>query len=452
MSLRRFPVLLTALLLPSAVLAAAIFPDVPDGHLFQSEIESLVRAGVVHGNPDGTFSPDRTVNRAEVLKMLYLASGRVPGEERNCFSDVAAGSWYESYVCDAAERRFVQGYGDGRFRPEQQVNRVEALKMLFEILELPAPDISAEDRNLIQFVDVSVAAWYTKYVSAAFQLGILPVAGQSGSRFGPEQPLTRGEAAAYISGAVSLDLHLQRNQQTGDSSSSSSDSSSSRSDASAHDDEEDEGFVVKQVTFPFTDAGTFDGRTSAAYAFTLTEQRTVLSVRAKGTGALPSGPECRLYLFEENGFTERYFLGVREGNDCVATIATGPGNYQLELQPTVADAHYDLSVTSATGDGSDGFIEASLLPLNASRTGVLSPHDTHDWYRFVVTEERRGFLETSSSAPLNCVIYTPLSIDQFGFSGPACNEYYEYAPGTYYVSLGHTPPLAKQQTYTVKFR
>ena len=168
--------------------ASAVFPDVPHGHMYQEPVEQLVNAGVVNGNPDGNFYPDRAVNRAEMLKMLYVAKGLQPDESsRNCFSDVEG--WYELYVCDAAARRFVAGYSDGTFRPGSDVNRVEALKMIQEVFGLTVDEISESDREIVQFVDISVAAWYTKYLVNAYEVGILPIAGQDPSRFYPDAPL-----------------------------------------------------------------------------------------------------------------------------------------------------------------------------------------------------------------------------------------------------------------------
>lgn len=57
MSFRRSLALAAVLLLPLAVSAAGLFPDVGDSHPFKREIESLAKAGVVKGNPDGKLIP-----------------------------------------------------------------------------------------------------------------------------------------------------------------------------------------------------------------------------------------------------------------------------------------------------------------------------------------------------------------------------------------------------------
>src|SRR3990167_2266936 len=100
----------TVFLAAGFVQAAAVFPDVPEGSLYQEAVEMLVDAQVINGNPDGLFHPNDDVNRAAMLKMLYKARGKTPDPlSVRCFLDVEIGSWYESFVCDAAARRYVNG-------------------------------------------------------------------------------------------------------------------------------------------------------------------------------------------------------------------------------------------------------------------------------------------------------------------------------------------------------
>lgn len=450
MSIRRSLALAVVLLLPLAVSAAGLFPDVGDNHPFKAEIELLVRAGVVKGNPDGKFYPDRSVNRAEFLKMLYAATGRTPNAvSSSCFSDVEHGSWYEPYVCDAASPRnaFVQGYSDGKFRPGSPVSRTEALKMVITVFGFSAPDITSNDQDLIKFVDVSVTAWYTKYIRAAYRVGILPITTQGGAHFYPDQELLRGEAAAYIANAMHPESETS-------SSSSSSVSSSARSAVSSSSSS-GPAPVMMNVSFPFTDSTRFSGKMSTSYLFELKSPKTQVSVTVQTTGYYPSDVSCRLYLMEESGFTDEYYLGVQYENSCLLVVNARPGKYQLQLQPSVADVPYTVSAAVGQTDGNDGFMDALNIGDMTPRTAVLETGDLYDWYTFTMTKKLTATVDVTALEKLTCIIYTPAEVDQFGFSGPECGKPYEFVPGVKYtvgVGRGMGVSPIKKITYTLKWQ
>ncbi len=443
---------------------AGLFPDVTDAHPFKGEIESLVRSGVLHGNPNGEFRPDRELNRAEFLKMLYLAKGLTPKPiYSGCFSDVERGSWYESYVCDASskERNFVQGYSDSKFRPASPVTRTEALKMLFSVLNLPVSDVTNTDRDLVKFVDVSVAAWYTKYLAAAYGLGVLPIAGQSGSRFYPDQPLTRGEAAAYIfngmrsltqsRSSASSSTTMSSSSVTSSASNSSSVASSSASAASSSPT-----MVTKSVNFPFSDSDRFSARSPLVYLFSLTQPRTAVSIAVNITGYYQSEVTCRLYLMTEDGFPDEYYLGIQEKGVCTIVAALKPGNYQLQLQPSAASPFFTVTAGAITGDGNDGFLDAVFLKQGTPRTAVVEAGDMVDWYMVTLENNREGTIEFSSNGEkLLCTIYPPKSFDQFGFSSPKCNQVVQFQASDepYYIGISRAAgPLNNRATYIIKWK
>lgn len=429
-----------------SVAAEAIFPDVPSDHLFAEPITALVNAGVLTGNPDGNFYPSREVNRAELLKMLYKATGRIPdNSSRGCFSDVERFGWYETYVCDAAAHHFVEGYSDGTFRPSSSVNRVEALKMITQVIGIPVEEIGEEARQVVKFVDVSISAWYTKYLYAVYVKNILPIAGQDASRFYPDWPLLRGEAAAMIHNALKADL---REQRQGSSSSSSSARSTAVSSASSSSSSSSDAMNF-DVPFPFESAGKFSARKSVTYRFTL-DQAAVVSTIARLQAGQPGSLSCRLYLMSESGFSFEYFMGFQEGSTCTLKTALRPGSYQLQLQPTSADTTFSVKAEkTTTGDGSDGFAEAQTLPMNLARTGTLAPGDYQDWFKFTVTAAQSLQVSVTDSTQLSCLIYPMEDVDLYGFSGPACNQHYEFQPGTYIVGVGRMFPADARQTYTI---
>lgn len=436
---------LAGLLLPMVVLAAGMFPDVGDDHVFKAEIESLARAGVVKGNPDGKYYPDKNIDRASFLTLLYRAVGRTPKAIYvGCFADVERGSWYEAVVCDAASREngFVQGYGDNKFRPGNPVSRTEALKMTLMVFGLSVPDISEADKNLIKFVDISVSAWYSKHIVAAYFNSILPIATHVGVRFYPEKELLRGEAAAYIYNALKA---LENQKQQASSSARSMSSRAASSASSAQDD-------VLHVVFPFSDSGKFTGKKSISYTFEL-KQSTVVAIDVLTIGAIPSDVSCRLYLLGSDGFSSEYYLGVQTTNSCDLNVAVRPGTYQLQIQPTVADIGYSVDAKAGVTDGNDGFKDALTLTRDNAKTAVLDSGDLYDWYTFSVTSETAVIVDVTPSLDLTCIIYTPPTVDQFGFTGPQCGTPYSFVPGeTYTVGVGRKADLSKKITYTIRWR
>lgn len=50
------------------------FSDVPFNHLNAETIDYVQANGIVSGYPDGTFRPDQTINRAEFVKIITIAT------------------------------------------------------------------------------------------------------------------------------------------------------------------------------------------------------------------------------------------------------------------------------------------------------------------------------------------------------------------------------------------
>ncbi len=437
----------------SALASANSFPDVPQDHMYREEIEELVGSGIINGNDDGTFAPERSVNRAEMLALLYRAAGRTPDPTAgNCFPDVAG--WYESYVCDAAANRLVQGYPDGNFRPGSSVNRAEALKMIIGMFGITTVKYGVEQRDIIKFVDVSTSAWYSGYLYTAFTSGILPIAGQEGARFYPEWPLMRGEAAAYISNALHVELKQDRASSAAHESSiaaaSSAAQASSIPGATSAAAVSSAQPVSQKVLFPFTTSGKFSGKQTYSYTFTVQSDAVALTTVKLTTanGAVT----CRLYLLGKEGFSTEYYLGTQEGDSCTLLTALRAGDYQLQLQPTVADTSFTVDMNTAKGDGNDGFRESKRILPGIVKTVTLMSNNYADYYTFSVLNEVSMKVELSNVSPLKCMVNPLDDVDLASFSGPQCNQTYLYPKGTYVVSVARGATKSAKQTYTIMLR
>ena len=178
---------LVVLVLLSGSAEAVALRDIAD-HPNVLAIQELLDRGIVHGYPDGTFKPNRSINRAEFLKILMLS---VFGEESfdvsstACFFDFGTTvEWYYPHACTAKDFGIIDGYPDGTFRGENTVLLAEALKMSLEAWDVPLPQYVKEPEN-----------WYTPYIDSSIATGVfrnIPLA--------PDFPLTRGEAAELLVG------------------------------------------------------------------------------------------------------------------------------------------------------------------------------------------------------------------------------------------------------------
>lgn len=188
-------------LLASSALAATPaaprpFPDVPADHDNVKAVTVLRDAGLFGGYPDGTFRPDQTINRAELLKIFIMSIGNdtyTPITTENCFVDVRGTDWFSPYVCRAAAEGWVEGYADGMFRPEQQVTLVEALKMLATVRQYESVDaFPAEGYPRNQ--------WFTPYIDIALAKDAVSLQTITGTpaEDGLDKPLTRMRAAEIL--------------------------------------------------------------------------------------------------------------------------------------------------------------------------------------------------------------------------------------------------------------
>lgn len=469
--------ILLAVLLTLAAVSAAAFPDVPATYAHSHAIERLTEMSVVSGNPDGTFRPRDPVNRAAMLTMLYRAAKKTPEKTGGCFPDVQEGSWYESTVCDAAQNGFVQGYagadGTKAFKPGQPVTRAEAIKLTLAVLGIPDADLSAQ---VDMYSDVAAADWHARYVHTALANAILPIPGQEQPNFSPGVILERGEAAAYVWNALEATRTLPPAASSSSAAaaapgpaaavSSSALTEIERRAAAALRTIEQEAAALKRiqentrsVSMPFSDRGTFDGKLPFSYLFRAADP-VMIEIVATITDWKMGAITCRLYHLGRSGFSQEYYLGFEDGKNCVIRAALSPGNWRMELTPSVPSAPFSVNVRQVTGDGNDGFSQAKGLPIGQVRTDELGAGDLEDWFTFTIPKSpaimESGGLEmtlsvTSVTRP-GCIIYPMDDVDVYGFRGPECEHKYLYTPGTYVVSIRHAQPVSMRQTYTIQIK
>ena len=168
-----------------------LYTDLRPGDEYYEAIAFLSERGVVSGYPNGSFGPDRPVNRVESLKMTFSALDSKLVNQAPEFPDTEAKEWYAPYVASAVVSGVVRGYPDGFFRPTQQVNQVEFAKILLNMAGVSVDPVVSQS----PYFDVNPLAWYAPHVSYIKEKDLFPV---EGNYFNPGKPMTRGEVAEAI--------------------------------------------------------------------------------------------------------------------------------------------------------------------------------------------------------------------------------------------------------------
>lgn len=173
---------------------ASAFSDIQITNPLYVSTTYMSEKDIIGGYPDGSFGPEKIINRAEALKIILLATEKPVAEKvEQRFGDVPADAWFARFVTFAADANIVSGDGEtGEFAPGRTVNRAEFLKMLVLAFDI---DTSKFVLN-VPSKDVPEDAWFAPYMNFAVKFEVMS---QDANEMAyPSQALTRGEAAQYI--------------------------------------------------------------------------------------------------------------------------------------------------------------------------------------------------------------------------------------------------------------
>ncbi|MBR3280890.1 MAG: S-layer homology domain-containing protein [Clostridia bacterium] len=103
---------------------------------YKVAVENLCEKGAITGYPDGTFKPSNNITRAEITKIIIKAFDieLVDSGETN-FKDIDPNKWYASYVNTGVKNRFIVGYEDNTFRPDENVSYAELVTMICNVMK-----------------------------------------------------------------------------------------------------------------------------------------------------------------------------------------------------------------------------------------------------------------------------------------------------------------------------
>ncbi|MFC5589121.1 S-layer homology domain-containing protein [Sporosarcina soli] len=176
---------------PTYTEAAKSFTDVKPVDHFNEAVSNLVERGIIKGYDDGTFRPNENISRAHAAKVMALA---LELDTENVidpgFKDIPKSHPYYGHIAALVNAGIINGYEDNTFRPTGKLTRAHAAQML-----VIGYDLEEELSNL-PFKDINDKQWSTSYIQTLYAKEI--TTGTTETTFSPNTFVTRGQVASFI--------------------------------------------------------------------------------------------------------------------------------------------------------------------------------------------------------------------------------------------------------------
>lgn len=184
--------------------SALPFDDISRTAWYYDELKYVYDAGIMNGITLTEFAPDGLVTRAQVAMVLYRLAGSPSTQGMSCeFKDISGG-WYEDAIVWAYNNGIAKGYGDGTFLPEQSVTREELVTLLYRYALKFAPEsVDAAAETALDFSDAgSISSYAEDAVIWAVDKGL--VNGMGNGKLEPQGDANRAQFACLIARFVQL--------------------------------------------------------------------------------------------------------------------------------------------------------------------------------------------------------------------------------------------------------
>ena len=174
------------------------FSDVKETDSFYDSVQYARINGIFNGTTATTFEPNGSMTRGMFVAIL----GRMAGVDvedyqgQSAFSDVPASKYYAPYVAWAAKHGITNGTGDGKFSPNNIINRQQMAAFFVRYFEAFDIQYGAEVNTTTVPADLdSASEWAKEPILKLWKRGLLL---GDGTNFNPYRNATRSQAARLV--------------------------------------------------------------------------------------------------------------------------------------------------------------------------------------------------------------------------------------------------------------
>ncbi len=176
------------------------FYDVGQNDWFYAPVGYAYEKGLFSGMDANHFSPGAPMNRAMLMSVLHRLAGSPDASGQAAFSDVPGNSWYTQPVLWGASQGITSGTGNGRFNPDGQVTREQAVAMMYNYAVRYMGLNTGTGANLSRYADINkLSGWAQPAMAWAVGQGIVSgVTNGNTLTLDPQRNATRAEMATML--------------------------------------------------------------------------------------------------------------------------------------------------------------------------------------------------------------------------------------------------------------
>ncbi|PGZ47596.1 cell surface protein [Bacillus anthracis] len=170
------------------------FNDVPANHWSTKAIYDLTNRKIVQGYGNNIFGFGDNVTRGQVARMIYMyvKPAEADASFKNPFTDIK-GHMFEKEILALAKAGLVNGYGEGKFGPDDVLTREQMAQVLTNAFKFKAT-------NTTSFTDVDKNSWALQAISALEESGV--TIGTGGKMYSPYAHVTREQYSQFLYNSI----------------------------------------------------------------------------------------------------------------------------------------------------------------------------------------------------------------------------------------------------------
>ena len=174
------------------------FKDISKDAWYYDTVKKAVGRNLFNGINTTTFAPDRAMNRAMLVTVLWRFEGE-PDAPTADFTDVKSKDWYAKAVNWAADTGIVNGVGKGRFNPEGNVTREQFATILYRYAQFKGLDVADSVYPMTYPDQAEVNSWADDAMAWATGKELITGIGKNGKSYlTPQGNATRAQVATVL--------------------------------------------------------------------------------------------------------------------------------------------------------------------------------------------------------------------------------------------------------------